>query len=216
MAIGVIISIGLSTKALREVREDRRLSQKPYLMFEAGGHQFPVEIKNGGRRIPGVNPVYAEKVLAGLPEQSTSIDLASRQRKDGGLDLGWYGRLKNFGAGPALESKVTWIPLEVWVGAERFEVTDAKRAEPLYSRELNTMPPVPTHIEPGVEAQLSRLPSFIVKDVDKKITRVEGYFELRCKDVFGIEYVSKQSFHLFTGYDHNPPYVHVTFSRMRD
>jgi len=214
MAVGIIVSILISVRALREVRVDRRLSQKPHLMFEPGGHRFLVEIGPGGRRIAGVNPTYAEKALAALPEQSPSVRLKRRVTDEGRTAPGWYGSLKNYGSGPALDVKVQWVASQVWVGSEMFEVTEAKQTEPLYSRPLNTMPPMPAHIEAGSRAQLSRLPAFIVKDVDQKITRVEGHFEIRCQDVFGTSYVSKQVYHLFTGYADEPPHVHVTFSRL--
>jgi len=40
--IGIIVSMWLSVKALREVQTDRRLRQMPHLAFEPGGWVCPI------------------------------------------------------------------------------------------------------------------------------------------------------------------------------
>jgi hypothetical protein len=73
------------------------------------------------------------------------------------------------------------------------------------------MPTTPSHILPRKQAVLSRLPTFIEKDFEKKITQVEGFFKVTSKDVFGETHIIKQKFYLFTNYKSEKPSVHVTF-----
>jgi hypothetical protein len=193
---------------LREVQLDRRLRQRPHLAFEPGGYQIPVEFVVAGKRIPGIDPAYVEKVLANLPDKAESVRLVHRPRH---FEDSFYGHLKNFGSGPALLTHVTWIPSVVWVGSEKFVLDASKLAEPVYSGELNQMPSCPSHIAPDTEAALSRLPTFIEKDFEKKITQVEGLLHIECEDVFGETLVARQEFLLFTHYKEAPPHVHVTF-----
>lgn len=208
-AVGVIVSLWVSINTLREVQKDRKLRQRPHLAFETGGWCFAVEFVAAGRRVPGVNPAYAEKVLSTIPPNAESVRI-----KDTGDSKSppFFGRLKNYGAGPALLTHVTWVAEEVCIGSDRFTIDSAKAAEPLYAADLNYVPAIPSHIAPGATAALSRLPAFIEKDHEKKITQVDGFLEIECQDVFGERLVIRQQFHLFTRYREQQPEVHVTFS----
>jgi hypothetical protein len=207
--IGVLGSLWLSVKALREVQTDRKLRQRPHLAFETGGWKLPVEFVMAGKRIPGVNPAYVEQAFASLPNNAESIRLLDRKSQSGKPIF--YGQLKNFGSGPALLTHITWIPKVVWIGSEKFVLDDKKLSEPLYSGPLNRIPSCPSHIAPSAEAELSRLPTFIEKDFEKKITRVEGNLLIECQDVFAETLSIRQKFYLFTNYKENPPSVHITF-----
>jgi hypothetical protein len=212
---GIIVSMWLSIRALREVERDRKLRHKPYLAFEQGGHRLPVAFVSGGNFVPGVNRAYAEKVLRHLPADGESVVIAHPE-KDGRIKPIFYGHLKNYGTGPALSTAVTWKPREIWIGNEAFTIDERKQQEALYSRELNQMPTIPSHIEPAAEATLSRLPAFIVKDYEKKITRVDGELIIECRDIFGQLHMAVQEFHAFTEYREQPPGFHVTFSDLID
>jgi hypothetical protein len=206
--VGVLGSLWLSVKALREVQKDRKLRQRPHLAFEPGEHQIAVEFVADGKRIPGVNPAYVEEVFASLPDNAESVRIVHKSRHH---EKSFYGHLNNFGLGPALLTHVTWIPKIVWIGSEKFVLDEQKLAEPVYRSELNQMPSCPSHIAPGAEAALSQLPTFIEKDFEKKITQVEGYFHIECEDVFGETLVVKQEFYLFARYKEDPPHVYVLF-----
>lgn len=210
--IGVIASLWLSVKALREVQEDRAQRQRPYLMFEPAPIRLTVQFRKIGRRVPGINPASAERLFSQMPSSAESIDIATRDRDDGKKQPIFYGRLKNYGLGPAISCTVTWVPQLVQIGTEEFLIDDRKLADAPYLRGLNELPTVPGHIEPGVIAELTRLPTFIVKDWEKKIARVEGVLEIRCEDVFGRSHCTLQEFTIFTGYQESPPCVHVVFS----
>ena len=136
--IGVLGSLWLSVKALREVQTDRKLRQRPHLAFETGGWKLQVEFVMAGKRIPGVNPAYVERVLASLPNNAESVRLLDHKSQSG--KPRFYGKLKNFGSGPALLTYITWIPKVVWIGSEKFVLDDKKLLEPLYSGPLNQMP----------------------------------------------------------------------------
>ncbi|MCA1657770.1 MAG: hypothetical protein LC627_00555 [Verrucomicrobiaceae bacterium] len=210
---GIIISLWMSVKALREVQLDRKLRQRPHLAFETGGWAFPVHFVVAGRRVPGVNPAYAEEVLVQIPPNAESVRIVESSDPK---TPPYFGRLKNYGTGPALLTHVTWIAKEVWIGAEKFTVDSQKAAEPLYAAPLNYMPTIPSHIAPDAEASLSRLPAFIEKDYERKIRQVDGVLHIECEDVFREQISLKQQFHLFTRYTNNPPEIHVTFSDLVD
>ena len=211
--IGILVSIYLSTKALREVQKDRRIRQRPYLQFEPGGIGLPIEFLKTGKSILGINPEYAQKVLKDMPDDAESIFIKKRKDANGESSLIYYGHLKNYGPGPALSTRVTWIPEEVWIGSEKFQIDIRKLSEPVYGEELNTIPSSPSHIMPGGEASFVRLPTFIAKDFEKKITKVEGNFRISCEDIFGEKHSFIQEFYIFTEYrDKDQPNVHITFS----
>jgi hypothetical protein len=205
--VGVIGSLFLSTRALREVQRDRELRQAPFLAFEGGGWSKTVKFVRAGKAIPGINPAYAARMFPNLRPDAESVRLDAPT-----IEKAHYGRLHNFGSGVALDTHVVWLVEEVVIGQDSFEITDAKRAEPPYSEPLNDLPTDPGHVPAGGAAQLTRLPTLIEKDVDKKISRADGRLRIECTDVAGTSYLFDQAFHLFTGYNETPSWVHVTFS----
>jgi hypothetical protein len=82
------------------------------------------------------------------------------------------------------------------------------------TRSTLTSPPLPArpqHILPGGEAKLSRLPTFIDEDFEKKISEVEGTLEIKCQDVFGKSHITRQKFWMKTNYKADKPSVHIIF-----
>lgn len=207
--IGVIASLFFSIKALREVQNDRRQRQKPHLAFERGGYRYSIKYLKTGMRIPGVNPQVVEKLFANLPDDAESIRLNFNDDDDD--EVKRVGKLKNYGLGPSLESRVTWNPKIIWFGIEEIELNDKKLAEPLYATPLNTMPAMPAHIVPNELSGLTRLPTFIEKDFERKISRVNGTLMIMCRDVFGTAFVTEQEFDIFMSHELNKNYFHVTF-----
>lgn len=212
---GLMASMYFSLRALREVQLDRRQRQMPHIAFQARGIRMPIRFVQAGPHIPGVNPGYVQKAFPDLPANAESVRMADRHNDDGSVEPIFLGRLRNYGLGPALETRVTWIAENITIGQETFVIDSTKLQEPRYSRELNTMPTWESHIPPGGESQLTRLPTFIEKDIDHKIVQATGVLLLSCRDVFGTEHQAWQEFYLATGYAETPPYVHVTFRGMR-
>jgi hypothetical protein len=150
-------------------------------------------------------------MLSQIPEDAESIRLNEKQNDDGTINSFRIGRLKNYGLGPGLSTHVVWMPRQVWLGSELFEINAEKLKEPIYSSALNTMPSDNAHILSGEETGLTRLPTFIEKDFEKKISRVEGILIIKTTDVFGMKYSFSQEFTVFTNYSDERPWFHVTF-----
>ncbi|MCH8837923.1 MAG: hypothetical protein IIA60_09025 [Candidatus Marinimicrobia bacterium] len=212
---GISISLYLSVKALREVQADRRQRQNPHLAFEIGGARFPVEFIKAGYTIPGIRPDFAKKFFNDLPDDAESVRIKNRVLGDGNIEFIYYGHLNNYGLGPALETKITWVAEKVKIGAETFVIDEMKLQEPRYNLRLNTMPPKHQHIQPGDATEFGGLPVFIQKDTEKKVTEVNGVLVIRCKDVSRREHTALQDFYLKTGYKDSQPWVHVTFLGIR-
>jgi hypothetical protein len=198
---GVLVSIWLSTKALREVERDRAIRQAPHLLFESGGWELPVEFLRAGAHIPGLNPRVVREYFPDIPSDAESVRLRPHS----------YGTLRNYGLGPAINVEVTWLAREVQIGREKFEINKEKRREPLYTEDLNFMPSNPSHLPPGASGAITRLPTFIEKDIEKSFTRVEGTLRISCFDIYGEKYVTHQEVLVFPRYSGQPPTVHVTF-----
>ena len=204
----------LSVKALREVQMDRKLRQKPYLVFETGGFRSPIEFIKAGKSIPGIRPEYVKKMFPNLPTDAESIRLKDLPNEDGSIKPTLYGKLLNCGLGPALSTKVTWIPRKIRIGSEEFLIDEKKLSEPCYDKLLNSMSSIPSFILPNKSAKLSRIPTFIEKDFEKKITMVDGFLQIECNDLAGDVYTFKQPFYIFMNHksdEVDKPYFHVTF-----
>ncbi|MDH5821969.1 hypothetical protein QFW77_03040 [Luteimonas sp. RD2P54] len=210
-AAGVLVSLWVAVRTLREVQRDRQLRHRPYLAFQPGGYRLPISFKAIGHRIPGVDPRYLETALAHLPKSKESVVLGG-EGENGKRTVRHYSELRNYGSGAAINTTVTWVPERIWINGEEFPITPEKLADPLYASDLNHIPAVPRHIEPGKHSELTRLPALIVKDYDRKITQIDGHLLISCWDIFGNEHTTKQEFHFFTHYGDAPAAVHITFS----
>lgn len=211
--VGIAVSMWLSVKALREVQIDRRLRQMPHLAFDYGGQHLPIEFRKIGRRVLGINPRYAEGLFRNQPENAESIGLKSEPSEGGRSEvMRRYGTLRNYGLGTAFSAEVTWIARRVRIGSEEFDIDSKKSLEPQYSEELNCIPASPSHILPGEVAEFVRLPTFIHKDFEKKISEVEGTLLIECEDLYGGEHITNQGFFLFTHYGSESPAIHITFT----
>lgn len=210
-AVGVVTSLYLSTRALREVQLDRRHRQMPHLQFERGGYRYSIKFVKAGKRIPGIAPRAVERMFPPLPDDAESVHIDSTNKENGAREIPSIGKLKNFGLGPALSAHVTWVPHRVFVQSESFEIDAQKLREPVYCASLNTMPCVPAHIPPGEQASLTRLPTFIDKDIHRKLSQVDGVLVISAHDVFGQVHEFKQEFTIFMKYTDPQPTFHVTF-----
>jgi len=156
--IGIIISMWLSVKALREVQTDRKLRQMPHLAFELGGGEYKIEFIKSGKAISGIDYSYARGLFPHISDDAESISLKTAQATAGGRRriIQEYGKLKNYGLGPALSAAVSWIPEKVQIGSEIFSLSEEKLLEPQYCEEHNRIPSSPSHILPGEVARFFR------------------------------------------------------------
>jgi hypothetical protein len=212
-SVGVIVSLCISVRAIREVQKDRHLRQKPYLAFQGGGCRVPVRFVKAAYYVPGMNPAFAKRAFSHLPADAESVRIDSQRFAKRKEEFGRIGHLRNFGLGPAIETRVIWLAQTVVIGDQTFEIDERKRSEPRYSIDFNSLPANPEHIGPEGEAGLTRLPTFIEKDCEKHIKQVEGVLLIQCEDVFGNTHETTQSFWMETHYasDDGGPYIHVTF-----
>lgn len=212
---GVLASLFMSIRALREIQKDRRQRQQPHLAFESRGYRRDIEFVKAGYAIPGINPSYAAKVFSDIPKDAESVRIKDHKDRDGVEHPCFYGQLQNYGLGPALETRVAWVPETLTIGTESFSLNSEKLNEPRYSRNLNSLPPWATHIPPGEHTELTRLPTFIEKDFEKKVSQVEGVLEISCKDVFGSTHTVRQDFYVATEYAGAKPHVTLSFGSVR-
>jgi hypothetical protein len=183
----------------------------PHLAFETGGSSYQIEFVNSGKAVPGIDPKYAIEAFKDIPDDARSITLKTGPN---GEILQEYGKLKNYGTGPALSTEVCWIANKVQIGQEIFEITNEKKLEPKYSKEMNRIPSSPSHILSGETAKFFRFPTFIQKDFEKKIKEVKGILEINCVDVFNENHTTYQKFYIFTDYDKDIPRIYFTFGDM--
>ena len=119
----------LSVRALSEVQTDRKFRQMPHLAFEIGGETYPIVFEKRGAAVSGIDPKYTSEVFKDIPENAESVVLtAAEVGEDGSKSkrnmLVQYGRLRNYGTGPALSTWVTWIPQNVNIGGEILRITE--------------------------------------------------------------------------------------------
>ena len=213
--VGIAVSMWLSVKALREVQADRRLRQMPHLAFDYGGQSLPIEYRKIGRGVIGINPKYAEELFHDQPEDAASIALKTEPIGGGGRRVMYeYGTLKNYGLGTAFSVEVTWIARKVRIGSEEFDIGSKKLLEPQYSEVLNCIPSSPSHILPGGAGKFFRLPTFIHKDFERKISEVEGILLIDCEDLYGQKHTTEQGFFLITNYGSASPTIGITFTEL--
>jgi hypothetical protein len=196
--VSLLVSMALSRRALYETRLERQWRLSPFLYFQTGLKGVPVEIVAGaGHAIPGINPESASKLLGHINGIAGSDSILPREP---------YGELVNVGQGAAVEVTVAWL-------TERVVTADGTTPDKaLLSKRLNVMPAVPRVIRPGEYGQLTRLPSYIVKDIGHNLVEAHGYLEIACKDLGGSHHVRYQSVHLWIDWSREfTPIVDVTF-----
>ena len=201
--VGICVSFWFSKKTLDQVRKDRILSQRPYLLFEQGGMADKVVYVKNDRRSPGYNPKTVEIVKKDIPEDAISLQRDFLNST--------FGTLKNYGNGTAFNISLTWIPRIIWINEEKFSLDSKKIQEPKYSETFNTKPVGKFNLPPEQTTGILHWPMFIEMDYSLCISRVEGYFRINCDDSFGNHYSTYQGYHLFTQYKEDIPHIHVTF-----
>lgn len=122
-AVGILFSLFVSIRTLKEIRRDRVLTQKPFLVFKQGGYVDKVLFEHAGKSSPGFDINYMKKILKDLPDDSISI---RRQLIDENHKVRTFGILQNHGSGPAFNIKLAWIPIEIWIDDEKFLISKEK------------------------------------------------------------------------------------------
>jgi hypothetical protein len=197
--VSLFVSMALSRRALYETRVERQWRLSPYLHFQNGLYQVPVEIIAGaGPAIPGIARESAREILTPMEGMDGSDSVTPKE---------FYGELVNLGLGPAIDVNVSWLTGSV--------VTREGASVPvgtLFSEGLNVMPTLPRVIPPGQHGQLTRFPSYLVKDIGHTLSEAHGYLKVVCKDLGGGRHVKYQAVHLWIDWSRGfTPIVEVTF-----
>jgi hypothetical protein len=181
----VVIALYVADKSRREVQTDRRLQVQPVIIFQQGGHLLPIKKRSFGHRIPGCNHSAVESAFKDVSADSQII-----------LNDKPYGHAVNIGSGPAIGVQVEFKPLLIKLGQEHFTIDGKRRSEPRYFSPFNTMP-LASVMAPNETASLPRLPTFIVLDIDERITYAEGELIIRYGDISGEASKTRQLFRYF-------------------
>lgn len=189
--IGLTISFWMSRKALEEVQHDRVAAQRPFLLFDYGGHRSAIEIKKHKD-----DKDYASFVWPEL--------------ESGGIHVPTVGKLRNLGTGPAVAIKLQWVVELIYIKGEKFVIDDEKRKESQYSPEFNQNPINRSHLYPNQESGYHLLPRFISHDFNRKIEKAEGRLVISYLDTFNNAHKTVQQFYAFTDYEKLT--FHTTFS----
>src|SRR5690606_25267227 len=104
----VLATVGGIRATLREVQNDRRDRQRPYVLFNRGGYEVPIE-ELGGVAVPGLNPEFVWTQVGHLAPGSKALKLGKNEHGE----LALYGSLRNVGSGPAIDVKVSWLASHV-------------------------------------------------------------------------------------------------------
>ena len=190
--VGIVLSFWFSRKTLLEVKKDRIISQRPFLLFEYGGNRTTIEFRkhlDDKEYVQAYWPVINDK---------------------GGIHVPTIGKLKNFGSGPAIDIKIKWIVEEVYIKGERFNIDENKKKEKKYSESMNTNPIMTSHLYPNQESGFHIIPYFISADFEKTIERASGYIIITYSDTYENKHETYQKFNVFTNYDEK--WFHTTFS----
>jgi hypothetical protein len=179
-AIGVMVSLAIGRRTLAALHDQRLQNVRPYLCFDLGAQSIPVELKDIDG-VPGLDYQYVRRIRGPRPPGPNCLT-ASRP----------WGHLRNHGNGSALNSWITFIPIRAFVGNDDFAISQEKRQSFPYSASANKIPAHPSHIVPGSEASFMRLPTPIVTDYDRKMSRLVCIVHIQYQDMYGNEFSSFQ------------------------
>jgi len=191
---GVALSFWISRKTLHEIQNDRILGQRPFLLFDYGGHRTEIEFtkQNDDK----------EYIQAYWPKINDK----------GEIMVPIIGKLKNLGSGPAIDVRITWVVEEVYIKGEKFNIDDEKRKEKQYSLSWNENPIMTSHLYPNQESGFHIIPYFISSDFEKKIEKASGYLKITYFDTYENKHETYQKFNVFTNYSEQNKWFHTTFS----
>jgi hypothetical protein len=197
--IGIVVSVVIGIRTLREVQADRLYRVRPKLLFDKGGRRVDcrLEQKIG---IPGIDPGLASALLRDRP--SGALTCVAN-------DL--WGGLSNHGSGSALDSSITVFARQVCRAGEEFLVDPKKLLEFPYSPALNHIPAHPSHIPSGESAKFFRLPTPVTVDYAGQLSSMECVVLIRYRDLYSNEYSTWQELRVAVERREASAYVFLTF-----
>ena len=144
-AVGIIVSLMIGIKTLRELRAERLHRMRPIFRFPNGGQRVPITLSDSNF-LPGFDPKFALTVTANRPKGDNRLDATSS-----------WGKLTNYGSGAAFDTRIRFLYYRIFVGNDCFVVDLMKRQDFPYAIRANEIPASPSHLPPGEAAIFRRL-----------------------------------------------------------
>jgi len=200
-AAGILISLYVGVSTLREVRRGRQLSIQPFCLFATGAQKIAVELSDANG-IPGIDLAMASQLTKNKPAGENRVDVKNH-----------WGRLRNYGLGPALNTRISVMSYRVFIDDQVFTIDDTKRKDFPYNERLNSIPASPSHLAVGQEAEFRRLPTPIVVDYKRRISRLDCVVKIIYEDVYANAYSKFQGLRVFCDQisDSSDPAIILTF-----
>jgi hypothetical protein len=188
-AIGIIVSLTIGVATLRELKAERQHRVRPILRFPNGGQSVPVELSDSSF-LPGFNPRFALSATSNRPKGNNRLDAKAD-----------WGNLTNYGSGAAFDAKIAFIYYRIFVAGDCFVLDKMKREEFPYSSNANTIPATPSHLPPREAASFRRLPTPIVVDYERAISRIDAVISIEYEDSFRMKHRTRQAVRIFVDKD---------------
>jgi hypothetical protein len=182
VGVAAVVSLLVAARSVREIQKDRALRVRPRLLFDVGAEAIPYTV-DSLKGIPGINPTYAQAVLAAEPA-------LTRRAKPSHS----WGKLSNYGNGSALAVSIIFLTLRARVGGESFALDASKLATFPYEPALNTIPASPSNLHPGGSADFLRIPTPILAGLDRNRSQISGVVAIAYTDVFDRPFLTYQEF----------------------
>lgn len=198
-AVGIITSLYIGIRTLREVQSDRLHRVRPKLLFDQGARGIECDLEEG-IGIPGIDPGYAAELLKGRPRRARSC-----------VAKGLWGDLTNHGTGAALNASITIFARKVRKAGEEFSLDAKKLLEFPYSPELNHIPAHPSHIDPGKAGRFLRLPTPVTVDYTGQMNSMECVVLIQYEDIYGNGHDTWQEMRARVERQENSARVFLTF-----
>jgi hypothetical protein len=169
--IGVMFSIFLGSKTLRNSARDRLEKIRPNLMFNVGGQQIDADLSLL-TSFPGKDPEDPDlkNFKNSLPKDTRCYDSSEE-----------FGQLFNYGAGAAYNVNIWFEADRIKTGDDVQRVTRTMQASPPYGKEWNSIPSTPSNLPSGEFGGFRILPACVYLMVPDP-HEVSGTMFVECRD----------------------------------
>ena len=180
--IGVISTAYFSIRTLRLSQKSAALSHQPKLLFGLGSQVVTAKFIDAAS-IPGISPRDTNAYLNTIPSGSKFL-----------LPLSPIGNLTNIGKGTAAEVKLTFAVQSIERNEQEILIYSEKEKNKFeYALENNTFVLEPSSLEAGNEGKIYRIPTPIVVDYEKSLSKISGVMTVYYKDMLGGLHRTRQS-----------------------
>ena len=196
VGLGVIVSLRVGLRTVRNAEAARIQSVRPELYFEYGGHSVACEEGKGGG-IPGIDWNHAQEFLKARPKAATQLSVKQP-----------WTALRNHGSGSALNTKITFLCRTIKRNGQTITLSDSDLKRFPFHPALNSMPSIPSHVPAQKTAKLSRLPTPLVWDYSQNIEHIGIVCLIEYQDIFKNRYRRAQQLDVWV----HQPRDHVVFT----